>query len=450
MYLFKNIIIRYSWLVKSNIAFFVLIFIPIFFITPVHSQALEKYVHQKDNCFQWKCIEQKKMRDATVSHLEMISQTWQGLSWNHHLQVLRPNVVRHPEIAFLFVTGDGDGNRDLELLYLIAQRAGAVAAVITKIPNQPLFDNLKEDALIAYTFDQYLKTEDETWPLLFPMVKSVVYGMDAIQAFVRKEYHQKVDIFAVSGASKRGWTAWLTGAVDSRVVAIAPMVIDMLNMKVQTEWAKKMYGRQSEQISDYTNLNLVERMDSPLMVKLREWVDPYSYRQRYTMPKLLLLGTNDPYWVVDSLRHYWNDLPEPKLVYQTPNAGHNLGDGKDALQTLAVWFQMIADGQKLPKIEWQIKDGANGPVRITMRANQPVKKFQLWTALSDDRDFRTDIWSNRELEIEKNHLQASVDIATPQTGFKAFFAEAELISPAGDTYKLSTQVQVVPDNINKR
>jgi len=85
------------------------------------------------------------------------------------------------------------------------------------------------------------------------------------------------------------------------------------------------------------------------MQKLRSWVDPYSYRDRYTMPKLLLLGTNDPYWVVDSLRHYWNDLPDPKLVFQTPNAGHNLGGAKDAIQTLAAWFQMIADGQELPR-----------------------------------------------------------------------------------------------------
>lgn len=447
MYLLKKLIIHYRCLAKISIASLVPVCVVGFFSASVHSQALEKYIHQKDAGFHWRCIGQKKVRDTTVSHLEVLSQTWRGLSWSHHLQVLRPDVVRNPEIAFLFVTGDGDGSKDLDLLYLIAQRAGAIAAVITKIPNQPLFNNLREDALIAYTFDQYLKTEDETWPLLFPMVKSVVRGMDAIQAFAQKEFHQKVNLFTVSGASKRGWTVWLTGAVDSRVVAIAPMVIDMLNMKAQTEWARKMYGKQSEQISDYTNL--IDRMDNPLMVRLREWIDPYSYRQRYTMPKLLLLGTNDPYWVVDSLRHYWNDLPEPKLIYQTPNAGHDLAGGKEALQTLAAWFQMIADGQKLPRIKWQIKDCTGGPARITIQANQPAKKILLWTAFSDDRDFRNDTWSNREWKMKTNNTQASMDVAAPRTGFKAFFAEAELITPAGDVYKLSTQVQVIPDFINK-
>ncbi len=253
----------------------------------------------------------------------------------------------------MFITGDGAGERELGLLKAVGDAAGTVAAVITKIPNQPLYDGKKEDALIAYTFDHYLKTEDPTWPVLFPMVKSAVRGMDAVQEYVKQESGEKIEKFVISGASKRGWTTWLTGAADARVKAIAPMVIDMLNMKVQTDWAEKMYGKQSEEIADYTDLNLIARMDDSKMKTLRSWVDPYSYRNRYTLPKLLLLGTNDPYWVVDSQRHYFGDLPGPKLIFQTPNAGHNLGGGKQAIETLAAWYQMVADGEKLPEMNWK-------------------------------------------------------------------------------------------------
>ncbi|MGH8645838.1 MAG: PhoPQ-activated protein PqaA family protein [Gammaproteobacteria bacterium] len=41
-------------------------------------------------------------------------------------------------------------------------------------------------------------------------------------------------------------------------------------------------------------------------------LDPYAYRARYTMPTLLLLGTNDPYWTVNSSRHLrQRHPPEP-------------------------------------------------------------------------------------------------------------------------------------------
>jgi PhoPQ-activated pathogenicity-related protein len=165
------------------------------------------------------------------------------------------------------------------------------------------------------------------------------------------------------------------------------------------------------------------------------------------MPKLLLLGTNDPYWVVDSLRHYWNDLPEPKLVFQTPNAGHNLGGAKEAIQTLAAWFQMIADGQELPRVEWKLNDGAAGPAGLSVQANQAAKRVRLWTAHSSDRDFRDDKWTSQDLEVKPGSTQAVAEVAVPEKGFTAFMAEIELTSPTGDPYKLSTQVQVTPDNV---
>ena len=324
------------------------------------ANALETYVRKPDASCAWKRTEQKRIRDATVTHLEFTSQTWRGHLWRHDLLVLRPTSVRRADTAMLFITGDtytAPNQLETDRFHEVAQRAGAVVAILNKVPNQPLYDGRKEDALIAFTFDQYLKTSDPTWPLLFPMVKSALRAMDALQSFAEQEFDQRIERFVVSGESKRGWTSWLTAAVDTRVVAIAPMAIDMLKMKAQLDWTEKMYGQQSDQISDYTDLNLHRKLDDPPMQTLRAWVDPYSYRRSFTMPKLLLLGTNDPYWVVDSLRHYWSDLPEPKLVFQTPNAGHDLAGGHDAWQTLTAWFQMIADRQALPKLEWQLRDG---------------------------------------------------------------------------------------------
>src|SRR5438309_10303720 len=104
--------------------------------------------------------------------------------------------------------------------------------------------------------------------------------MDTVQAFAQKEFNQKIEKFVVAGASKRGWTTWLTGAVDRRVVAIAPMVIDMLNFRAQKAHWLEVWGRPSEQISDYTRRGLDEKLVTPDGERPRDMVDPYAYRDR--------------------------------------------------------------------------------------------------------------------------------------------------------------------------
>jgi PhoPQ-activated pathogenicity-related protein len=413
----------------------------------LHAGALEDYVARPDASYAWTIQSRQHTNGCTITRLEIVSQQWREHTWRHPMLVVRPDMVRNPAIAFLYITGDGRGASSLGILTTLAERAGAIAAVITQVPNQPLYDGRKEDALIAYTFDQYLKTGDGTWPLLFPMVKSAVRAMDAIRDFARREYDHRVESFVVGGASKRGWTTWLTAAADPRVKGIAPMVIDMLNMKAQTDWAQKVYGRQSEKIDDYVDLGLVNKLDTPEMLRLRGWVDPYSYRNRYTMPKLILLGTNDPYWTVDALRHYWNDLPEPKLIFQTPNAGHDLGGGKQALQSLAAFFQMIADGQRLPKLEWTFTDAGNGKAELSAKLDCPAKQILLWSADSSDRDLRDETWSNHELKITPGSSQATTQVLTPEHGYRAYLLEAVLTSPTGQEYRLSTEARVTPDGI---
>jgi PhoPQ-activated pathogenicity-related protein len=413
------------------------------------ADALADYVRRPDDSFVWKKTAQRDADSLNLVRLDCTSQTWRGQPWHHQLLLARPAKLRNPDIAFLFITGDGDVERQLGVLRALAERAGSIAAVINRVPNQPLYDGLKEDDLIAYTFNQFLESGDTTWPLLFPMAKSAVRGMDAVQAEAQEDFGVKIARFVVGGASKRGWTTWLTGAVDARVAAIAPMVIDMLNMKAQGQWAQQMYGAQSDQISAYTKLHLTERMDEPRMVELRGWVDPYSYRTRYTMPKLLLLGTDDPYWVVDSLRNYWDALPDPKLVFQTPNAGHDLAGGREAIPVLATFFQMIADHETPPRMTWQIASSRPDSASVEVSLSQPAQTFRLWTATATNRDFRTSKWSSVEVTSQSG-TNVTATVERPATGFRAYLVEAQMKASTGDDYKLSTEARVIPDGPPQR
>src|SRR5258708_35026399 len=107
------------------------------------------------------------------------------------------------------------------------------------VPNQPLVLNGDgkprfEDDLLAEGWVKSMDTGDPTWLPRLPMVKSAVRAMDTVTALLASEQGGKTAVkkFVVAGGSKRGWTTWLTGAVDSRVVAIIPIVIDVVNVRV--------------------------------------------------------------------------------------------------------------------------------------------------------------------------------------------------------------------------
>jgi len=416
------------------------------FVSPItFGNPLENYISSAESTYRWNPIHSSNEAWGSINRYELISQNWRGHSWKHYLVMVRPKVIRNPDIAFLKIAGDGNGEKQIENLKFLAERGGAVAAVIMNVPNQPFYQGRREDALIAYTFNQYLKTHDETWPLLFPMVKSAIKAMDTIQKTSQLKHQQAISRFVLSGASKRGWTTWLTASVDKRIAAIAPIVIDTLNMKAQLQWSEQVYGKQSIKIKDYTELNLHRKMDNDDMQQLRSWVDPYTNIQNFTLPKLLLLGTNDLYWTIDSLRHYWNELPEPKLIYQTPNAGHHLNGGKQALQTLAAFFELIADKKPLPKLTWQFDKVNSIHSSANINIDQPSSVFNLWSAHSEDRDFRNNKWTKQTVKLSQNNRQATSVISIPNSGYQAYLLEAVLQTETGHPYKLSTMAKVTPD-----
>ncbi len=205
---------------------------------------LLSYVQKPDDSYKWEKVSQSKTPFGQSYMLKMTSQTWQGIVWTHDIQVIRPNQCDFPNTSFLMIASGKSGGAEETVAGMVAVTSGCPVAILYGIPNQPLFDGLKEDNLIAHTFVKAMETGDLTWPLLFPMTKSAIRAMDAVQAFTKDEFHQEISGFVVSGASKRGWTTWLTAAADPvRVKAIIPMVYDNLNITVQMRHQIQCWGK---------------------------------------------------------------------------------------------------------------------------------------------------------------------------------------------------------------
>ncbi|MCC6580102.1 MAG: hypothetical protein IT440_06635 [Phycisphaeraceae bacterium] len=275
---------------------------------PLHAD-LTEYVARPDGSFHYEIKDAQQVGSLKVYIVQLTSQTWKGIPWTHWLRIVVPTTLAHPDTAVLLVQGGVQeettprvDSRSTRASIIAAADGGFVAVELGQVPNQPLFDDLREDALIAYTLSKSLEQKDDDWPVLLPMVKSVVRAMDAVQAVVKEQASRDIKDFILTGASKRGWTTWLTAAVDARILAIAPSVYDMLHMDAQVAHQAQSYGRFSDKIHDYTERSLPRLLMTEPGRRLGAMIDPWQFRQRLTMPKLILLGTNDPYWTVDSAR----------------------------------------------------------------------------------------------------------------------------------------------------
>ncbi|MCF0073687.1 PhoPQ-activated pathogenicity-related family protein [Dyadobacter sp. CY261] len=416
-------------------------------VTP--ENALESYLGNGDKTFKWELKESFVHENLTFYQILLTSQKWREFTWTHQLTVIVPKENRHDD-ALLFITGGSNSNelpnwnsKKDEKMYAslgaVATSNQAIVALLKQTPNQPFFGDLTEDALISYTLHNFKKDKDYTWPLLFPMVKSAVKAMDAVQEFSQKQLKHTVNSFVVTGASKRGWTTWLTGASDKRVEAIAPMVIDVLNMPVSLDYQIKSWGDYSVQIEDYVKLGIPQSTGSPDGQAITTMIDPFSYRAKLTMPKMIFMGTNDEYWVVDNIKNYLDKIPGNNMLHYVPNAGHDLGDGKQAMEALSAFFGATINKRPYTECKWS-QSVSNQKVSLDIKATpDALVDVILWSANSPDQDLRNDTWTAKSLGISKKST-VKVTEALPASGFRAFYVDLKYKTPKGDVYTESTRI----------
>lgn len=419
--------------------------VPVVKVTP--ENALQSYLDNGDSSFKWEVQDSTKTDGARLYRIEFTSQTWRDTVWNHELTVIVPDSLTNND-GLLFITGGnltkGKPNthkwdkEEIVALTDIAKVNKAVVSIVWQVPNQPLFNGLTEDELISLTLHNFQNDSDYTWPLLFPMTKSAIKAMDVVQDFSAR-INSKVNQFVLSGASKRGWTTWLTGAHDNRVKAIAPMVIDMLNWDLNIEYHKVTWGDYSIQIEDYVKLGIAQKANTPEGKKVTKMVDPYSYRSLLTMPKMLFMGTNDEYWPVDAIKNYIDSIPGDNHICYTPNAGHDLGDRKTYLAGISAFFGTTITNGAYPKCDYSVTE-ENGKITLKIQATAEIlEDAVLWSTSSNDREFRDKVWSSTSLG-KTNIAEFSHEIDYPESGFKAFYLDLKYKAPVTGSFTQSTRM----------
>jgi PhoPQ-activated pathogenicity-related protein len=386
---------------------------------------LAGYVATPDAATDWTRIAGGDFGAGRFLAAELVSQTWRGNPWRHQLAVYLPEklaAARPPLVLWVDGGSTPEGAvqppaKQLPILAAIADAAGLPAAVVRQVPNQPLEGGRREDDLIAHTFEQFLESGDPSSLLLLPMVKTVASALDAAEDLARREWQIDIDGCIVAGASKRGWTSWLSAAVEPRVRGLVPMVIDMLDIPRHMRLQIESFGAPSEALHDYVSRDLHRRFDSPRGRELLAIVDPVRYAAAITQPKILALGANDEYWPLESLDVYRERLRGPTWVSYAPNSGHDIPPLRVA-PLVAALGRHVAGVESLPDLAWTCDAGSR---TCSLAADPLPAETLLWTAASDTRDFRGAKWASRRVQLTDGRCREQLE--PPTTGFRASLVE---------------------------
>lgn len=391
------------------------------------SEVLGCFLSYNDGVYKYKFVEENNEQSGITKRTYILdSQKWPVNTyadipttiWQHRLVFYLPKEISYSKVL-LYVNGGRNRNikGDKEWLSSLEQIDYASIALANKapvvelqtVPNQYLFfhgEPFKEDQILAYTYKRFMDDPFNNAYLLghLPMAKSVIKAMDAIQEILKEERNIAVTGFVLSGASKRGWAVWLAAISDNRVEAIVPIVINILNIKKSIPHICQSYGGICPPaLRDYEKYSIPRMINHKAFAKLVEVEDPYSYlrsdydakyRKRFTIPKYVINASGDDFFVPDSSKWYFKNLPgENNYIRYLPNAMHYfkgnpisdaLGNLRFINEALSSYFYFVLNKVSLPKVKWTF---AKDSVEVV--SSVKPKAIKLWVANNETtRDFR--------------------------------------------------------------
>jgi len=437
--------------------------------TPYHKEEknlIKDYVSTPEKSYRYEIVDTVLGDGWKEYKIRMVSGSWldkndfddNSNEWWHWISIIVPDNLE--KSTSMMVIGSGStqdfsweryGNIKTNSQYLkAALKTKSIISEINNVPFQPIDfsedakEGRYEDDLIAYSWRQFLEggAKELEWLPRFPMTRAVVRAMDVVQK-ISNEINNPVDSFFVTGASKRGWVTWTTAIADDRVMGIAPVVIDLLNLYPSFQHHWKVYGEWSPAIEDYVKEDIMNWTESKEYEKLIEITDPYSYRFSLNMPKYIINASSDEFFVTDSWQFYWDDLVGEKHLQYLPNAGHGLY-GTYVTDDLINFYNKTINKDRLPYYEWNVDQNIFNII-IEPSANYQLKK---WSINNSERDFRIykvgESWISEDIDKNENG-KYSISIHNPDSGYTAQFIEIIFDSDSEESISITTGTVITPN-----
>ncbi|HAS8921931.1 TPA: PhoPQ-activated protein PqaA family protein [Salmonella enterica subsp. enterica serovar Infantis] len=414
-------------------------------------------------------LEKKQRPGVMLQRFNLNSQTWspQGVvspeRWQNGVDIYIPDSAREKNALVVINNGsnnNGSGtpvaptNFNEEELSRIAIATRTVVISVSNVPNQVLSYQgvttpLGEDNSVAYSWKLFIgdthKYQDAS--LQIPMAASV---SQAFRLAKKELTQQNINKFIVTGASKRGWAAWLTALSDPDVGAVVPFAMDLLNTQKSLEHMYQSYGKNwPVAFYPYYNQGIDQQVGTDKFARLMRLEDPLTYLNtdmgdRLKIDKYIINASGDDFYVPDNSHFYYGLLPGSKSLRVVPNSTHN-GILSVAEQSLITFVNRFQEKQKLPEITENVQSRGDGKKELVVNFSEKPVAILQWTARNPAaRDFRyaCDIkYNSVPVSLATGDNTLSISLTTPDSGWQATYIEATFT----DGYVATTQVYITPD-----
>lgn len=412
----------------------------------------------------------------------LTSQHWSAggmvtpIAWQHEVDIYIPEqalsgtalLVVNNGINTAGAGGTVKGPSDFSetVVASIAKRTRSIVISVSNVPNQYLTyadDGIarREDSSVAHSWKLFLQAPQQRpfMSLHIPMMEAVVKTMDLSEQ-VLQPWH--IHHFIVTGASKRAWATWLAAIADTRVQAVVPFVLDILNMGQVLDHTYQVYGKSWPlAFRDYQGEGITVQRHSASFDQLLDIEDPMRYlgtaqADRLAIPKYIVNASGDDFFVPDNARYSFAALPGVKALRVVPNSSH-YGIISHVEETLVPLVNRLQQARPLPTVSsgavsgvaafGESVSGEAGPLSTLTFSEMPVK-VMYWQANNPNaRDFRYACgvrYEGQVLVVDAARQVVVPNMAPkeiPVSGWTASFVEAEF----ADGFVVTTQVRVLPD-----
>lgn len=348
------------------------------------------------------------------------SPGWRGEPWRHRVHVVNDPKATSSCVGFIHLRGgrrDDAVNKIDPIVQHFTQKSHCFVAQISDLPNQPI-DGMIEDAILARSFRMYLDDERQQRTALHAMVD----GVHAVLRHLQEKFG--IRRFVLSGQSKRGWITWLVAAENPRVIAIAPVVFDLLDFQNNLELHRQVYGSFTAPLADYIRERVFDHMKQNNFRRLSRMIDPLHLDLK--IPKFLVHAANDQFFVPDSSLQYWSRLLGPKYLRYVPNVGHHIDDHPQSyFDDLHTFVAAVANNKGLPTVKCHEQKN-----RLSWSASSPAARLVYRVATSSARDFRLGSAEYRMIKEVENTRAFDLHL-TKSIQWSAHLIETEFLVAEG-------------------